>query len=95
LLSGKPSELFQALTKEVLSLDPCVTQEFLKLYIAFKAETNFVDVVPQAKRLLVVLNMSFTELDDPRKMARDVTKLGRWGMVMLKYHLVRWMSCLM
>src|SRR5215217_2193261 len=79
LITGKTGELFQALTKEVMSLDPCVTQEFLKLYVAFKAETNFVDIVPQAKRLLVMLNMSFSELDDPKKMARDVTKLGRWG----------------
>jgi uncharacterized protein with ParB-like and HNH nuclease domain/predicted transport protein len=79
LLTGNPSHLFQALTKEVMSLDPCVTQEFLKLYVAFKAETNFMDVVPQAKRLLVMLNMSFSELDDPKKMARDVTNLGRWG----------------
>ncbi len=79
LLAAKTGQLFQALTKEVMSLDPCVTQEFLKLYVAFKAETNFMDVVPQAKRLLLMLNMSFAELDDPKKMARDVTNLGRWG----------------
>jgi uncharacterized protein with ParB-like and HNH nuclease domain/predicted transport protein len=79
LLTGKPDQLFQALTKEVMSLDPCITREFLKLYVAFKAETNFMDVVPQAKRLLLMLNMSFSELDDPKKMARDVTNLGRWG----------------
>jgi uncharacterized protein with ParB-like and HNH nuclease domain/predicted transport protein len=79
LLMGKTGELFQALTKEVMSLDPCVTQEFLKRYIAFKAETNFVDIVPQAKRLMVVLNMSFSELDDPKKMARDISNIGRWG----------------
>lgn len=34
--------------KEVLALSPVVTEEFLKLYVAYKAETNFVDVVPQA-----------------------------------------------
>ncbi len=79
LLTEKTGQLFRVLTKEVMSLDPCVTQEFLKLYVAFKAETNFMDVVPQAKRLLVMLNMSFAELDDPKKMARDVTNLGRWG----------------
>ncbi len=44
-------EVFEAFRKEVLALDPCVTEEFLKLYVAYKAETNFVDVVPQAKRL--------------------------------------------
>jgi uncharacterized protein with ParB-like and HNH nuclease domain/predicted transport protein len=79
LKSGNTSELFHALSKEVMTLDPCVTQEFLKYYVAFKAETNFVDVVPQAKRLLVMLNMRFPELDDPKQMARDVGKKGRWG----------------
>ncbi len=71
--------LFEALRKELLALDPCVTEEFLKLYIAYKAETNFVDVVPQASRLRLALNMQFHELHDPRAIARDVTNLGRWG----------------
>jgi predicted transport protein len=44
---------FDAFRKEVLALDPDVTEEFMKLYVAYKAETNFVDVVPQAKRLLL------------------------------------------
>ena len=51
LLAGPLREVFEAFRKEVLALDPCVTEEFLKLYVAYKAETNFVDVVPQAKRL--------------------------------------------
>jgi uncharacterized protein with ParB-like and HNH nuclease domain/predicted transport protein len=72
-------ELFNALAREVMALDPCVTQEFLKLYIAFKAETNFVDVITQSKGLRLVINMPFAELQDPRKICRDITKLGRWG----------------
>jgi predicted transport protein len=51
----------------------------LKLYVAYKAETNFVDVVPQAKRLRLSLNMDFPEIHDPRGICRDVTNLGRWG----------------
>jgi len=76
---GDSRELFDALRKEVLALDPCVTEEFLKLYVAFKAETNFVDVVPQAKRLRLSINLEFHELHDPRGMAKDTTNLGRWG----------------
>ena len=72
-------ELFDALRKELLALDPCVTEEFLKLYVAYKAETNFVDVVPQANRLRLSLNMQFHELYDPREIAKDVTNIGRWG----------------
>lgn len=71
--------LFERLRKEVLALDPGVVQEILKLYIAFKAETNFVDVVPQKNRLRLSLNMPFHELYDPKNIARDVTSLGRWG----------------
>ena len=72
-------QLFEVLRKEVLALDPCVTEEFLKLYVAYKAETNFVDVVPLSSRLRLSLNMSFHELHDPRGLAKDVTNLGRWG----------------
>jgi len=56
-----------------------VREVVLKLYIAFKAETNFVDVVPQAKRLRLSLNIDFPEVDDPRKLCKDVTGVGRWG----------------
>ena len=72
-------DLFEQFRKEVLSLDPAVSEEFLKLYIAYKAETNFVDVIPQATRLLLSINIPFQELNDPRELARDVTNLGRWG----------------
>jgi len=71
--------VFEAFRKEVLALDGCVSEEFLKLYVAYKAETNFVDVVPQAKRLRLSLNMPFSEIDDPKGMCKDVSGLGRWG----------------
>lgn len=71
--------LFEAFRREVLALDPCVSEEILKIYVAYKAETNFVDVVPQKSRLVLSLNLHFHELHDPRSVARDVTNLGRWG----------------
>lgn len=80
LTEGSPMRpLFQLFRKEVLALDPGVTEEVLKLYVAYKAETNFVDVVPQKSRLRLSLNMEYHELYDPREIARDVTNLGRWG----------------
>lgn len=80
LADGNPMRsLFEAFRKEVLTLDPCVSEDILKLYVAFKAETNFVDVVPQKSRLRLTLNLPFHELHDPKGLARDVTNLGRWG----------------
>lgn len=79
LAGGPMREVFDALRKEVLALDPCVTEEFLKLYVAYKAETNFVDVVPQMRRLRLSLNMPFPDIDDPKGLCKDVTGIGRWG----------------
>lgn len=76
---GISKKLFYEFREKVLSINPCVTEEYLKMYVAYKAETNFVDVIPQAKRLRLSLNMDFHELQDPRKIARDITGLGRWG----------------
>ena len=76
---GLPKHLFDALRNEVMALDDCIREEFLKLYVAYKAETNFVDVVPQAKRLRLSLNMDFPEIDDPRGLCKDVSGVGRWG----------------
>ncbi len=79
LLSEPLRSVFEAFRKQVLALDPCVTETFLKLYVAYKAETNFVDIVPQAKRLRLSLNISFNEINDPKGVCKDVSTLGRWG----------------
>ena len=79
LHSSAVRPLFEAFRKEVMGLDPCVSEEFLKLYVAYKAETNFVDVVPQAKRLRLSLNMRFSEVNDPKGLCKDISGLGRWG----------------
>jgi uncharacterized protein with ParB-like and HNH nuclease domain/predicted transport protein len=76
---GKLRQLFERLEVEITALDPCVTVGILKLYVAFKAETNFVDVIPQANGLRLSLNMPFPDLVDPEGRARDITGKGRWG----------------
>ena len=72
-------ELFDAFRREVLALDPCVTEEFLKRYVAYKAETNFVDVVPQVSGLRLSLNVGMAEISDPKGICNDVSGIGRWG----------------
>jgi uncharacterized protein with ParB-like and HNH nuclease domain/predicted transport protein len=79
LLTANMRPVFEAFRKAVLTLDPCISEQFLKLYVAYKAETNFVDVVPQAKRLRLALNMRFSEVHDPKGLCKDVKGIGRWG----------------
>ena len=72
-------ELFDEFRTQVTQLDECVSEEFLKLYVAYKAETNFVEVVPEAKGLRLSLNLNFPEIDEPKGICVDVTNRERWG----------------
>lgn len=77
--TGKPKDLYQKFRNQVLALDENIKEEFLKLYVAFKLDTNVVDVVPQAAGLRLSFNCKFDQLHDPRRLCKDVTNLGRWG----------------
>lgn len=78
-LQGEMLDLYRQLEKRILNIDASVRVEFKKLYIAFKAQTNFVDIVPQKKRLRLSLNTQFETIKDPKGICKDVTGLGRWG----------------
>ncbi|MCB0539679.1 MAG: DUF262 domain-containing protein [Bacteroidetes bacterium] len=78
-LQGEMLDLYRQLEKRILNLDATVRVEFKKLYIAFKAQTNFVDIVPQKKRLRLSLNTQFDKIKDPKGYCKDVSGLGRWG----------------
>lgn len=79
LLPPQRRALFERLSSEILALDPAITRHFLKLYVAFKAETNFVDVVPQKARMRLTLNIPIESLRDERSLAWDVSGKGHWG----------------
>ena len=78
-LTGEMLDLFELLRKRICNLDSSVREEFKKRYIAYKTNTNFVDIVPQKSRLRLSLNMAFNEVNDPKEICKDVTHLGRWG----------------
>jgi predicted transport protein len=70
--------LYHKLKDEIVSLDS-VSIKPNQNYIAFSHNTNFVDIVIQKASLKLVLNLKKGDLDDPRKLARDVSKLGHFG----------------
>jgi predicted transport protein len=78
-LQGPVFDLLQLLRQRILQLHPSVREEILKVYIAYKTNTNFVDVIPQRQRLILILNVRFPEIHDPLGLCRDITNLGRWG----------------
>lgn len=81
LAGGLVRDLFEALRKEVLALDPCVTEEFLQSYVAYRAESGFAFIVPQARRLRITLKLGFNEVEDPKSICKDVPGQRRNGEV--------------
>ena len=77
--SSTTKELFNALREQIISLDPCVTEHFLKKYISYKAEGSFVDINPQRSDLKIYLNMRFADIDDPQNLCRNVSGVGHYG----------------
>lgn len=78
-LQGNMLDLYQHLKKRILNIDSSVTEDYKKLYIAFKSSTNFVDIVPQKSRLRLSLNMRYEEIHDSKSLCKDISDLGRWG----------------
>lgn len=71
--------LFESLDKRIMNLSPAVKREFKKLYVAYKLDTNFADIVFQKQRLRISINMKFSEINDPNGICKDITGIGRWG----------------
>lgn len=71
--------LFESLDKRIMNLSTAVKKEYKKLYVAYKLDTNFVDIVFQKQRLRISINMKFSEINDPNGICKDITGLGRWG----------------
>jgi len=81
-LSGMPDEIkefYEEVKTRILNIGDGVEVRPKKYYIGFIAATNFVDAHVQKAQVKLWLNMSKGELDDPRKMARDVSNVGHWG----------------
>jgi predicted transport protein len=72
-------DVFNELERRILNISADVRREIKKLYIAFKADINFVDIVPQKSRLILSVNLKFSEVNDPKELCVDVTDKGKWG----------------
>lgn len=84
MASPEIKELFFGLKDKITSLDDSIVEEAKAKYIAYKLTTNFVDIVLQKNKIKAFLNMPSGKLEDPYKIARDLTKpgadwtLGEW-----------------
>lgn len=71
--------LFEKIDIRIMNLSSSVRKEYKKLYVAYKLDTNFVDIVFQEKRLRISINIKFADVKDPKGICKDITGIGRWG----------------
>lgn len=81
--AGKPDfilELYEEFKNFLFQMIPDLELIPRKLYLAFKRNRkNIVDIEIQQKQLKLFINAKVGELDDPRKIVRDVSQIGHWG----------------
>jgi uncharacterized protein with ParB-like and HNH nuclease domain/predicted transport protein len=78
-LNAYNSMLFEKLNLRILNLGTFVKREFKKLYVAYKADTNFVSLIVQNKGLRIYVTMDSSEIIDRKGITKDVANVGHWG----------------
>lgn len=86
--SDETLRIYDELDKKIMNLDSCVKKEFTKLYIAYKAETNFVDVIPQKSALFLNVSLDYDKVNDPKGLCENIADKGRWGNGTTGIHLI-------
>jgi predicted transport protein len=74
-------ELFEQLRERIFSLaeEGEIIEKANKMYIGYKHGKNFCEVRLQSKALLIWLDIPSAELNDPKNLTRDVSKIGHYG----------------
>ena len=82
-LEGKSDEvieLYNDFKQAILNLSPEIEIVPQKLYLAFKiGKNNITDIEIQSKKLKISINVKRGELEDPKKLMRDISSIGHWG----------------
>lgn len=73
-------ELYEQIKDRIISLEDNVSTQPKKQTIGFKVNNNiFCDIVLQGKKLKIYVNLKSGDLQDQKKIARDVSNVGHWG----------------
>ncbi len=73
-------EFYEQVKERLINMGDNISVQPKKQTIGFKVDNNiFCDIVVQGKGLKIYLNLKSGDLQDPKKLARDVSNVGHWG----------------
>jgi predicted transport protein len=73
------AQLYEKFKAAILNLSDSIEIKPQKFYIAFKKGQNITDIAILKKSLKLFINAKAGQLDDPKNLAQDVSKIGHWG----------------
>ena len=77
-VSDNIRNIYEKLKNRILELDD-IDVEAKKLYIAFKGSRNITDIEFHKNKLKIYINMKKDSLNDPLKIAKNISNKGHWG----------------
>lgn len=72
-------EIYSNTKERILNLGIDIEVVPRKMYISFKRKSNFFDITILKSELWCWINLKKGELDDPKNLCRDVSKIGHYG----------------
>jgi predicted transport protein len=72
-------ELYDQLKEKIFELDTNIEEKFTKLYISYKIENIFCEIIPQAKGLWIHITMPVDKIRGNGIELHDVSQKGHWG----------------
>lgn len=82
-------ELYEQLREKILELDSNIEEKFTKLYISYKIESIFCEIIPQAKGLWIHITMPVDKIQKNSLELHDVSNQGHWGTGETKFRIER------
>ena len=71
--------MYESFKNAILNLTDDIEIVPKKLYVAFKKNKNIADIVVLKKGIKIFINLKKGQLDDPKRVMKDVSETGHWG----------------
>lgn len=71
-------EIYLTLKRKILEFGNVVVEP-KKLYIAYKRNTNFCDILLRKNKIVIFINLPKGKLNDPENRCEDISTKGHWG----------------
>jgi uncharacterized protein with ParB-like and HNH nuclease domain/predicted transport protein len=78
-MSPSITVIYDELDRRLLNLDAGIVKEYKKFYIAYKSDTNFVNIKPSKNELTISFNIPYDKINDDKGLCMNYTGIGNFA----------------